>query len=72
MAFNDTDYVDAWKSGGSKAVNDLLRERCSDNDESLVRELQRLDDVGTWDILWHTSSDTGELDFGVVREYLGA
>ncbi len=70
MPINDADYVAAWKEDGSKAVNALLAKRFADND-ALIRELKRLDALGTWDILWHRSSDSGELDLGVVMEYLG-
>lgn len=70
MAFNDDEYVSAWQNGGSTAVEDLLRERCPD-DDARVRVLPRLDDLGTGDILWHRSSDTGELDYGIVRSHLG-
>lgn len=66
MPIDDKDYVAAWKSGGSRAVESLLTSRCPGKD-ARIRELELLEVLGAWDIRWHRSADTGKLDHGVIR-----
>lgn len=50
-AFDDA-YIVAWQNGGAAGVEALLKTRCPE-DDARVRELERLEAEGTWDIQWH-------------------
>lgn len=69
----DDVYVQAYRTGGLKALNDLLKRHFPNNDDH-VRALDRLGETGLWEVgAWHYSSREGtrKRDFGRVLAYLG-
>ncbi|RWB35445.1 MAG: hypothetical protein EOS70_28285 [Mesorhizobium sp.] len=64
----DDDFVQAYRSGGIGAVNDLVTAKFGTGD-SLIDALETMEDTGLWRILWHEAD--GKPDFGAVMEYLG-
>ncbi|MER8567537.1 hypothetical protein NKH85_16265 [Mesorhizobium sp. M0924] len=64
----DDEFVTAFRAGGIKTVNDLVKKKFGTGD-SLVHALEWLEQTGLWQIKWHYVHGTP--DFGVVMEYLG-
>ena len=60
--FMRSDYKSTYEAGGAAALNRLLSERYTDP-EVLVREMQRMEKSGLWEIAW---DDEGP-DSRVVR-----
>ncbi|MGX9148374.1 hypothetical protein [Mesorhizobium sp. 128a] len=73
MMMADYVYVQAYRNGGLKAVNDLLKEHFP-ADRDRVLAMEGLQDTGYWAITWHEKKhpDGGMYrDFGRVKAYLG-
>ncbi len=69
MPIDDRDYVAAWRSGGSRAVQALLESRCP-TAEARVRELELLERLGNWDVQWQRSATSRRLAGGEIKSYL--
>lgn len=69
MPIDDRDYVAAWKSGGSRAVEVLLHARCP-SPNARIRELELLERLGNWDVLWQRCATSRGLADGVIKSYL--
>jgi hypothetical protein len=65
-------YLNAYRAGGLKAVNDLLMKQFPAVGDHL-RAMQDLEDTGLWKVGWHTTKRESleQRDFGVVTAYLG-
>lgn len=69
--WDDREYVAAFREAGEGAVNRLLQSKFP-NPADRIHELERLEDTGDWEILWHSAhpSDAAP-DQGSVRTYRG-
>ena len=63
MPIDDRDYVAAWRSGGSRSVEALLNSRCPTAD-ARIRELELLECLGNWEILWRRNATSRKLAGG--------
>ncbi|RUU27759.1 hypothetical protein [Mesorhizobium sp. M6A.T.Ce.TU.016.01.1.1] len=64
----DDEHVKANRSGGIRAVNDLVTKKFRTG-SGLVHALESMENTGLWRIKWHYVHGTP--DFGIVVEYLG-
>ncbi|SJM33117.1 hypothetical protein [Mesorhizobium delmotii] len=64
----DDDFVKACRSGGIRAVNDLVTKKFGTGN-GLVHALESMEKTDLWRIKWHYAD--GKPDFGAVIEYLG-
>jgi hypothetical protein len=69
VPIDDRDYVAAWRSGGSRSVEALLNSRCPTAD-ARIRELELLECLGNWEILWRRNATSRKLAGGKIKSYL--
>ncbi len=60
MSIDDRDYIAAWRRGGSRAVEALLDSRGPTAD-ARIRELELLECLGNWDVLWQRNATSRTL-----------
>jgi hypothetical protein len=64
----DDDFVKAYRTGGIRAVNDLVREKFGEGPASLWA-IERMEESGDWRVHWLYVH--GQPDLGAIVKYLG-